>query len=395
VALRVNSEHVEVNAATSKRAVGYLRWYPTAWRERYGEEFTAHLEVELAERPVSIARTTNIVMHGLLTRLAWQRGARIVVGAMVVAVLVTAGIVSAILLTERSLPVTITSGYNGGITGVGLSAPPSQVNDLSYNFSTHSRAAIRITSVTLVALPGFHAPQLVGAQFERRASGLANARGWPIRFPKGSSFAAGGQLRTVDAFGAPVRLARSNALWLGFRAPKLGTAYAVEMVRVTYSLRGDSHTMVISQSRSPDVICSSDAPPSVFPKWCSNEEQLATEVASWVKHPYVAKEEVQLISTIALNDVQSAGVGVPKLEAVRNLAARLYPSGGLHAIRSVTGVANNGVLEWRFVVQTKPHGASRVLCTTRGSVARGAEVGVKVVAPSEYENCAAKQSGNE
>jgi hypothetical protein len=396
MAVRVSPDQVEANAATTKRAMGYLRWYPSAWRERYGEEFTAHLEVELTERPVSIARTTDIVMHGLFARLSLQRGARIAVGALVVAILVTAGIVSAILLNYRSAPVAITSGYNGGTTGVGLVAPPSQVNDLSYDFSTHSRTAIRITSITLVSLPGFRAPQLVGAEFERRASELANARGWPIRFSKGASLAAGGQLRLVRAIGAPVRLARSDALWLGFRAPKIGTAYAVEMVRVSYVLRGTPHTMVINQGGSPpDVICSSNYQGSATPRWCSNEQQLADEVGEFVKHPYVAQDEVQLVSSIALNDVQRAGVGVPKLVAVLDLAARLYPSSGPHAILSIVGVVNNGVPEWRFVVQTKAHGSPKVLCTTRGSVAHGAEAGVKVIAPSEYKNCAAKQSGNE
>jgi hypothetical protein len=394
MAVRVSPEHVEANAATTKRARGYLRWYPSAWRERYGEEFMAHLEVELAERPTSIGRTTDIVMHGLFARLSFQRGARIVVGAVMVAIVVSAGIVSAILLTERSAAVTITSGYKGGVSGVGLYAPPTQVNDLSFNFSTHSRAAIRITSVSLVALPGFHAPQLIGVEFERRSSDLANARGWPIRIPKGSSRSAGGPLHLERAIGASVRLAPSNALWLGFRAPKLGTAYAVDKVRVTYLLRGDSHTMVINQSGTPDVICSTRSLSSSIPAWCSNEIQLATEVAGWAKHPYVAKEEAQLISSIALNDVQSAGVGVPKLQAVRALAARLYPSSGVNAIRSIAGAASNGVLEWRFVVQTRSAG-TKVICTTRGSVARGAEAGVKVIAPSETVSCSARQSGNE
>jgi hypothetical protein len=395
MAVRVSPDHVEANAATTKRAMGYLRWYPSAWRERYGEEFTAHLEVELTERPVSIARTTDIVMHGLFARLSLQRGARIAVGAMVVATLVTAGIVSAILLTGRSAPVAITSGYEGAVTGVGLFGTPTQVNDVAYNFSTHSRAAIQITSVTLVSLPGFQAPKLVGVDFERRSTNLANGRGWPIHFPKGSNLAAGGQLRLERAIGAPVRLARHDALWLGLRAPKLGTAYAVDKVRVTYLLHGDSHTMVINDAGSPSVICSSDSRASTFPAWCSNDLQLASEVAGFVKHPYVAKEEVQLVSSIALNDVQRAGVGVPKLVAVLDLAARLYPSSRPHAILSITGVVNNGVPEWRFVVQTTAHGAPKVLCTTRGSVARGVEAGVKVIAPSDYENCAAKQSGNE
>jgi hypothetical protein len=395
VAVRVSAEHVEVNTAATKRARGYLRWYPSGWRERYGEEFTAHLEVELAARPVSIARTTDIVLHGLLTRISFQRGVRIVAGAVVVAMLLTAGIVSAIVLTVRSAPVVITSGYNGGITGTGLYATPSQVNDLSFNFSTHSRSAIRITSITLVALPSFHAPQLIGVDFERHSSDLANARGWPIAFPEGSNRAAGVLLHLVKAIGAPVRLARTNALWLGFRAPKLGTAYAVDKVRVTYLLHGDSHTMVINQSGSPDVICSSNSRGPAIPSWCSNDIQLATEVASWSKHPYMAKDEVQLVSSIALSDVQSAGVGVPKLGAVLDLASRLYPSSGRHAILSITGVVNNGVPEWRFVVQTRPHGATNVLCTTRGAVAHGTEAGVKVITPSDYENCSVKQSGNE
>jgi hypothetical protein len=389
MALRVSPDNVEANAATSKRALGYLRWYPSKWRERYGEEFTVHLEVELAARPVSIARTTDIVMHGLLARLSFQRGARIVVRVTVAAMLVTAGIVSAIVLTQRSAPVTITSGVDD-ITGVGLVAAPAQVNDLSYNFSTHSRAAIRITSVQLVALPGFTSPLLVGIDFERRSSDLANARGWPIHFPKGSSRAAGGPLRLTQAIGKSITLARTNALWIGLRAPKLGTAYAVEKVRVTYDLRGTSHTMVLSQFADPDVICSSRSQASAPPAWCSNEMHFATEVATFAKHPYLAKEEVQLISSIALNDVQSAGVGVPTLDAVRELAARLYPSRGLHSIRSITGIADNGVLEWRFVVQTQSGGATKVLCTERGAVARGTEVGVIAVTEPVAQICPSK-----
>ena len=43
MAARVSSDHFDVLPATTKRALGYLRWYPSAWRERYGEEFVAHL----------------------------------------------------------------------------------------------------------------------------------------------------------------------------------------------------------------------------------------------------------------------------------------------------------------------------------------------------------------
>ncbi len=389
----MSPEHVEASS-TNKRAQSYLRWYPSKWRERYGEEFVAHLESELAERPFSLARTSDIVAHGLLTRLSFQDGLRLILRAAIAAIVITGATLAAIALTNRVAPVTITSGYDGAVSGVGLFAPPSEVNDVSVNFSTHSRAAIRITSVTLEALPGFHAPLLVGVDFERHSSDLANARGWPIQFPKGSSAVAGIHLNVVKAIGTSVKLARTNALWLGLRAPKLGRAYAVDKVRVTYEMHGASYTMVINQSSNPDVICSSRSRDSAIPTWCSNEMMLATEVAAFAKHPYEAKEQAQLVSSLALNDVQQVGFGVPKLEAVRQLAARLNPLNDPHAILSVTGVVDHGVLGWRFVIQSQPRGATKVLCTSRGLVSRGAEVGVSSVTTVGRFACPSTNTAN-
>ncbi len=91
--------HLDVGSATTRRAQGYLRWYPRAWRERYGEEFVAHLEAELLERPVSLARTADIVAHGFLARLSFQRGLRIATWATTAVVLVAAVAIGAIALT--------------------------------------------------------------------------------------------------------------------------------------------------------------------------------------------------------------------------------------------------------------------------------------------------------
>lgn len=49
---------------------GLLRWYPPAWRERYGEEFTELLLAEFAEQPRSWRRTGNVILSGLLARLS-------------------------------------------------------------------------------------------------------------------------------------------------------------------------------------------------------------------------------------------------------------------------------------------------------------------------------------
>jgi hypothetical protein len=55
---------------TASRAARLLRWYPAAWRERYGEEFTELLIADIAERPHSAARTLDIARSGIVARLA-------------------------------------------------------------------------------------------------------------------------------------------------------------------------------------------------------------------------------------------------------------------------------------------------------------------------------------
>ena len=51
-----------------RRARRLLRWYPPSWRARYGEEFLALLECELADRPRSLARSANVAWSGLVAR---------------------------------------------------------------------------------------------------------------------------------------------------------------------------------------------------------------------------------------------------------------------------------------------------------------------------------------
>jgi hypothetical protein len=56
--------------SSQRRAERLLRWYPRAWRDRYGEEFTALLMEDLAERPQWSGRTVNVMGNGLLARLS-------------------------------------------------------------------------------------------------------------------------------------------------------------------------------------------------------------------------------------------------------------------------------------------------------------------------------------
>jgi hypothetical protein len=53
-----------------RRARLFVRWYPASWRARYGDEFCALLEAELAERPHSARRALNVARSGLVARAA-------------------------------------------------------------------------------------------------------------------------------------------------------------------------------------------------------------------------------------------------------------------------------------------------------------------------------------
>ena len=53
-----------------RRAARLLRWYPKAWRSRYGEEFAELLIADISERPRSLTRTADVVRGGIVARLA-------------------------------------------------------------------------------------------------------------------------------------------------------------------------------------------------------------------------------------------------------------------------------------------------------------------------------------
>ena len=54
----------------AQRAGRLLRWYPKAWRSRYGEEFTELLISDIGERPRSRSRTADVIRGGIVARLA-------------------------------------------------------------------------------------------------------------------------------------------------------------------------------------------------------------------------------------------------------------------------------------------------------------------------------------
>ncbi len=59
---------MSTNSDDTRRATRLLRWYPPTWRERYGEEFSDHLEQEFADRRIDLRRSINVAFKGLVAR---------------------------------------------------------------------------------------------------------------------------------------------------------------------------------------------------------------------------------------------------------------------------------------------------------------------------------------
>jgi hypothetical protein len=57
-------------ADPGRRAARLLRWYPKAWRDRYGEEFAELLISDIEERPHAAGRALDVARSGLVARLA-------------------------------------------------------------------------------------------------------------------------------------------------------------------------------------------------------------------------------------------------------------------------------------------------------------------------------------
>jgi len=56
------------HASNEQRARRLLRWYPRAWRDRYGDEFCALLESELDEQRTSVRRSLDVAWSGVVAR---------------------------------------------------------------------------------------------------------------------------------------------------------------------------------------------------------------------------------------------------------------------------------------------------------------------------------------
>ena len=55
----------------ARRAERLLRWYPSEWRARYGDEFAELLISDMSEQPRSLKRPVDVAVSGVVARLAY------------------------------------------------------------------------------------------------------------------------------------------------------------------------------------------------------------------------------------------------------------------------------------------------------------------------------------
>jgi hypothetical protein len=357
-----------------------LRWYPSAWRARYGDEFVAHLEAELEERPLSYARGLNIVMHGVTARFRLERGFRWFTGVALVAAL-AAMLIAGVLASEVKYAALPLSMKNEG--GAGIPTWSKTVNNFNFRFTNHSNARIRLLHVSLVGYRDYPAPNLVRVDVDVRHQKylLVNP----------SSSTPG----LVPAIGRSVTLGNDDSIVVSVRAPLEGRLYSVEGLILQYVRGGVDHTVTTPLNREPDLLCVEPRPSeSLSSPYCTRS--ITTAFSLWafehVKTPHQtqAQSEALTATNAALSYEGGAAQRTSGLGDVREWASRLFAHRGSWRVTRVTATTGNVIMgnvthELVFHFDLSKRGTSErtIVCVQNGAYESGAEYSSGVTACPE------------
>ncbi len=349
----------ESNAATVRRATKLARWYSPQWRERYGDEFIAHMEQELRDRPSDIGRTWNIACHGLLNRIEnWSRVRFVASLSSLAAVIIAVSVFLASLSSVTS--VRLTPGTKtGGVGGFGVTALPATITDLSFVFSTPTPVVVRVLSIKVISLPGFNTPKVIGVDFAPKQSILANATGWPLHFTAHDANVVG-DAHPRPVIGKVVRLGLANTIWLGFRTPRANSAYAINGIVIRYERTGKVFTAVLSQTGWPDVICVRHNA-MVRDLTCSGLFHAASSIAAAVDttNPGAMAQSI----TFAALELQFAlNHHYPALQSVERWAALVKPSRKPFGVQRITEVTEKSQRVFRFTMRRGASSSVQQIC---------------------------------
>lgn len=323
----------ERSPSTHRRAQRYLRWYPAAWRARYGEEFVAHLEDELNEHAFSMSRGLDIALHGVATRLRVQRAARAVVGlsAVVISLLVILTLLESPGASRVPMRVEEASG-------VSTAAHPSRSLDVTFELTLDARARVRFTKIAPVPLRGYSSPTVVGADVANSFGYLFTADGWPLTLSSAANDAGITDRHFKNALRGSVTLGRTNTVLIGLAGATVGGMYAVSGWKMTYEYEGRFFTFVVKQNKTPDSFCvtpASDRSPST-PSWCSERSSAIQELATYGTSKTEWPHSEALVVQGAAMQYATARHRAATLSDAKMFAARLFPPHSYDGIQLMT-----------------------------------------------------------
>ena len=334
------SEHIGVRSRYEARARGYLRWYPSAWRERYGEEFVAHLESEIEERPASMSRVVNVVLHGVVTRFRLQPLWRWVAG--IISVVVIAVTVVLVVIAYESFPPPLAlTGTN--TSSMGLQTSPTKLNSFTFNFRGPRGEAIRIVSAKLLGVAGTELPAIAGVDFTNRQVDIMDP-GWPATFPKGT-VSGSARVHLIDALNSPLTLSKNDSLVVAFRTPLPQRLYGVEGITLTYVHNSHHYQFTLSNGATPVTFCTVPWRGRFSSEWCDARSAAAAATETILHPPQSEKRWTpdQITAAWLYGDTASFGLEhdeMMTLAQMKYFAAIVAPPVATSGISRITLSAN-------------------------------------------------------
>lgn len=360
-----------VSSTIGRRARGLLRWYPRAWRQRYGEEFVAHLEVELAERPHAPGRFLDIVAHGVLARLTYEPVRRRVSFVVATACAVVAMSVVVVALGQYFGPLALRANVDTTSEALGLPVRTSEVADVAFTFSSRDHSTITITSVRPLGVRGFPVPAVrgvdeVGSNVAATSTPLlANAQGWPPRLSSGKvAYLDAGHL--VAVLGRPITLSRTSTLWVGLRATRPSRVYALDGLSVTYRYRGISHVMVLDKEGSADALCVVPYDVRILPSACNRALDQVDAVAKASVGGLTPARAAIAVADMAADEALVEG-RQPSLRRARALAREFFPAAKAGGVRSIV-LIKGPYRRWEMTFARAATASLVEVCVTTGTV---------------------------
>jgi hypothetical protein len=363
----------------ARRAAGYLRWYPRVWRARYGEEFQAHLEAELEERPISLRRAVDIAFHAVISRFRFQRGARWITGIALSAVVVVSLVVGFLGNGSGGLPVPLTIDTS---SSVGMPTTPTTVNNLNFRFTNRKSERIQLTHVSLIGFKGYPVPRIVRVELDPQRQRKDD---YELN-PSNALFGL------MPALGRELKLGNDDSLFVRMVAPKKGRLYAVSGIQLTYVRHGVSRTESRSIGQMPDVLCVEKSPPSqtVELPSCQRGIQTVWALAQFyappVNHESTVKSMAQIVTEAAFGYTTGAEKKIPALSDVRSWATHLFAHRGSWRISGVTARRTNVTignvsheLTFHFAFVNHASGEKANVCVQNGAYMEGGEITPEIV----------------